>query len=135
VRLPTVFSNNRGFTLIELVVAFGILMVGMLGLMESINIAMAHNLRNSLRQEAVQIGDQQLNAARALAFADVVTQTTPVAVTRNIRSISKSFTSQRTVTDLPAGGTPTSKQVQVTVTWQFKGVTYTHIVNTVITAN
>ena len=134
-RLPTVFSNNKGFTLIELVVAFGILMVGMLGLMEAVSVAMAHNLRNSLRQEAIQIGDQQLNAARALAFADVVTQTTPVTATRNIRSISKPFSYQRTVTDLPAGGTPTSKQVQVMVTWQFKGVTYTHIVNTVLAAN
>lgn len=134
-RLPTAISGRGGFTLIELVVAIAILMVGMLGLMEAVNASMAHNLRNSLRQEAVQIGDQKLNEARGIAFANITSHTEPRAASRNIRSVSKPFNYLRLVTNLPAGGTPTSKQVQITVTWQLKGVTYTHVVNTVVAAN
>lgn len=135
-RLPTAILNRKGFTLVELVVAIAILMVGMMGLMEAINVATATNVRNVLRQEAVQLGDQKLNESRALAFDNITSHTALRTTTRTVRTISKPFSYQRTVTNLPTGAvTPTSKRVQVTVTWQFKGVTNTHIVNTVIAAN
>lgn len=130
--LPTVVLNKRGFTLVEVVVAVAILMVGLLGLLESINIATANNVRNSMRMEAVRIGDQQLNAARALPFDNITSHPTVRTTTAGLRSINKPFSYQRTVTNLPAGGSPTSKQILITVTWDFKGKTYTHMVNTMV---
>lgn len=55
----SVYSNNRsGFTLIEFCVAVLIMMVGLLGLLQAVNMATQHNLGNLLRNEAISVADE-----------------------------------------------------------------------------
>ena len=50
-------SSSSGFTLIEVMVAMVITLVGLLGLLQSVNLATEHNIKNALRDEAVQVGE------------------------------------------------------------------------------
>lgn len=125
-------SDNGGFTLVELMVAIAILMVGLMGLLQAVNVATSTNVANLVRNEAVRMGDQRLNESRSLPF-DRITSHPARTVTSLTRSISKPFEITRTVTNLPTNATPpTSKQVQIEVRWQYKGQTYLHTVNAVV---
>jgi type IV pilus assembly protein PilV len=55
---PLVYTNNRGFTLMEVLVAIVILSVGMLALLQTVNVALVHTSTNMLRDEAVQQADE-----------------------------------------------------------------------------
>jgi type IV pilus assembly protein PilV len=54
-------SQNKGFTLIEVLIAVVILMIGLLGLLHTVTIAVENNIANSLREEAVRIAGQRMN--------------------------------------------------------------------------
>lgn len=123
--VPTAFSNNHGFTLIEVLVAMVIMMVGLVGLLQSINIATEHNLRNYLRDEAVRIGNEKMRDDVTLPFAAITSNTGSFTMTRRVRTGTKAFAVKRTVTGLPAAA-PTSKKVDIEIRWAFKGNTYRH---------
>lgn len=114
----------QGFTLIEVLVAMVILMVGMLGLLVSINLALDTNLRNQYRQNAIAVAEQQLTDLKARPFADI-TGTRVSGVRVASRSTFKSFSVSRQVVDLAASASK-SKQISVRVWWRYKGVTYEH---------
>ncbi len=42
-------QNNRGFTLVELMMAILITVVGLMGLLQAVNLAMGYNLKSQLR--------------------------------------------------------------------------------------
>lgn len=118
---PALHAEN-GFTLIEFMVALVIFMVGMLGLLETVNVAYRHNLSNNLRNDAILMADQLMAAQRIRPFADISTTTLKSA------GFAK-FSSAKTVTDLTA----TSKSVSVLVSWHERGLTKNHSLTTVIT--
>lgn len=118
--------NNKGFTLVEVMVAFVILIVGLLALLQSVNIALIHNLRNQMREEAVQVASTAMNEMRAGAF-DAPIATTPYSVQSRIRGGNASYTVTRQKQALPSG----SIQYQVDVQWLVKGQTYNHAIATV----
>ena len=68
-------QNKSGFTLIELLVSMVIMLVGLLGLLQTVNIAMEYNLKNQMRNEVVRIGDEIMNGMRTQPF-DTVFQST-----------------------------------------------------------
>jgi len=49
-------KNSGAFTLAEVMVAILVMMIGMIGLLETINQSLQHNLRNQLRETALQVG-------------------------------------------------------------------------------
>lgn len=121
----------RGFTLIEFLIATVILTVGMLGLLQSINVAIEHNLGNVLRDEAVVLADERMMMKRAKAFAAIsTTVSSPPASTvdRTVRGISKNYSVQEIV-NMP---TSLSKELVVNVTWSHKSKTYSHSLSTIV---
>jgi type IV pilus assembly protein PilV len=102
-----------------------IMMVGLVGLLQSINIATEHNLRNYLRDEAVRIGNEKMRDDVTLPFAAITSNTGSFTMTRRVRTGTKAFAVKRTVTGLPAAA-PTSKKVDIEIRWAFKGNTYRH---------
>lgn len=124
--------NNKGFTLIEVVVAMLIMLVGLMGLLQAVSVATEHNLRNQLRDEAVRIADQHLRQYASISFTNLTSHTEPRSITRNFRSGSSTFTVLRTVTGLPTATSPTSKQVAIQVGWTYKQKPYSHQINTIV---
>ena len=66
-------NDNSGFTLIEFLAAIVILMVGLLGLMQSANVAISTSRQNQLRNEASLVADQFLAGELAKGFQNVST--------------------------------------------------------------
>lgn len=118
-------KNNNGFTLVEVLVAMVIMVIGLFGLLESVNVAMEHNLRNQLRDQAVYVGEKILNDMRGQAFDATFTNHTTIPM--SIRGVNKKFTVDTTTTSLGAD----SKQYEVIVKWTYKSRDYQNQVMTV----
>lgn len=115
------YRNNSGFTLIEFLVSIVILMVGLLGLLQSVNIALQYNTTTQLRNEAVVLGDLQMSNELAKPFDLVSTGTSSRSVQRTFFNGYKNFSVTRSGTDMT-----NSKQVNIQVSWKHKNNRYTH---------
>ena len=118
--------NNGGFTLIEVLVAIMIMTVGMLGLLQAVNVAMEHNLRNQMREQGVYVGAQVIKEMRGKPFGTVFTELTSIPM-KNLRGMSTKFDVERKAAKL---GDET-EQYDVTVKWTYKGRSYQNHVVTV----
>lgn len=119
-------QNNSGFTLVELLVAMVIMLVGLLGLLQSVNIAMEYNLKNQMRNEVVRVAQDAMNDMRSRAFNSVSSKTTTVA--SSLRNINRTYSVKRNVLFT---GTSSSRKYQVDVRWKYKNVSTTHSVMSV----
>lgn len=117
--------NNKGMSLLEVLIATLFLMVVSLALVQTSLLGFQENLRNSLREEAVRIADQRIGELRARAFTDALLNAGPpttATVTRNIRSFQKNYSVTTTITDL----TSDNKQITAQVDWTYKGSPFSH---------
>jgi type IV pilus assembly protein PilV len=126
VRQPISMQNELGFTLVELLVAMVIMMVGLLGLLQSVNIALEYNLKNQMRGEVVRVAQDAMNDMRSRAFDSVSSKTTTVPT--SLRNINRTYTVRRSVY---LTGSDVSRKYQVDVIWKYKNVSTTHSVMTV----
>ena len=110
-----------------------IMTVGMLGLLQAVNLAMETNLRNQLRDEAVNVGERVITELRSKGFDNIsyvlptsqIYAYAPLSIPSRIRGSSRQYTVQRNTRVLATDSTtPTTKQLEVIVTWDYKGVTY-----------
>lgn len=121
-------NNKNGFTLIEFLVAIVILMVGLLGMLQSINVAMDTNLQNVFRTEAVTIVEDRMMQKRAKAFDSLTTGTKISNVQSNIRGIMKNYSVWETISQ----PTNNSKQISIDISWSKKKNRYTHSAASVV---
>ena len=142
--VQTVIRDNRGITLIEILISFVLVTVTSLALIQSALVAMNTNVVNELRNEAVKGAEQRMNDLRSESFTASFTSPDLVqtggqlkkdpAVTRNIRATSCDFTPWRTVTDIdvdPVTGV-NLKQIYLTIRWTYRNINYQHSVSTVL---
>lgn len=123
-------QDNRGFTLTEVMVAIFITLVGLLALLQSVNVATEHNLKNHLRDEAVQVGETVMNSMMVRPIDTTFAEYTTVP--SRLRSRTGQYTVRRTFTNLPISATsPDAKLYTVRVAWAYKNMTSTHEVQTV----
>lgn len=118
---PISIRNESGFTLVELLVAMVIMLIGLLGLLQSVNIAMEYNLKNQMRNEVVRVGQDAMNDMRSRAFDAVSAKTTVVPTA--LRNFNRTYTVKRSVI---SAGSDVSRQYQVDVKWVYKNVSTTH---------
>ena len=114
-------NNRAGFTLVEFLVAILIMMVGLLGLLQTVNTSLSHNLANQLRNEAVAVADRQMSLEMAKGFDLVSTTAMSTYVSRPVLTGFRNFSVIRSGTSLS-----NSKQVNFEVRWSYKGVPYSH---------
>lgn len=118
-------DNKHGFTLVEFLVAIVILMVGMLGMLQAINVAMDKNLENVFRSEAIMMADERMMVVRVspsvLAFSTMTTA--------NIRGIFKNYSVIQTINQ----PTVKTREINIRVGWRKKNFTYSHSVSSLIT--
>lgn len=124
------FKNDTGFTLVEFLVAIVILMVGLLGLLQTVNFALQHNLNTQLRNEAVTVADNFMAREMAKSFDNVSTTTKNMSESRQILGGFKMYSVQRSGTLLT-----NSKMVNIRVWWKHKGSSYSHETSSVISKN
>jgi type IV pilus assembly protein PilV len=137
-------DKNHGFTLIELLVAVVILMIGLLGLLQTINLAMAKNLETVFRNEAYSVANEKMMEKTSKAFVSLSAGSIAVpkiagrVVRRNIRGIFKNYSVKDSVAQITAVGqvgVPASKKVDVTVSWNNKNVKYNHSVSSILSTS
>ncbi|MGA2150642.1 MAG: prepilin-type N-terminal cleavage/methylation domain-containing protein [Geobacteraceae bacterium] len=125
--MPRVRLSDNGFTLIEVVVSILILVVGMLGLLGTINVAIQHNMMNQLRNEATRVADAEMAREMGKGFNNVSTTPANFVRTRQFMLGSINFQVNR------AGNTlANSKWVSYTVTWGYKKAQYNTTISSVI---
>jgi type IV pilus assembly protein PilV len=127
-------NSRKGFTLIEFLVAIVILMVGLLGLLQTVNLAIVTNLENILRTDAVMLADERLMEQRAKTFNAISTNNRITYISRTTRGGFNNYSVRTTgtvvtTTDL---GEPRSKQVDINVSWRAKGKRFVHSVSSII---
>jgi len=122
-----VFKNEGGFTLIEFLVAIVILMVGMLALLQSVNLAIEHNLKSQIRNEATVLGDEQMHLELSKPFDLIQTSTSSATVQRNILKGFRNFSVVRT-----GASFSNSKQVNFTISWRDKNIRQVHETSSVV---
>jgi len=103
-------------------VALLIMIVGMVGLLQAIGIALEHNLRNQLREESVYAGEKYMNELRGKSFESYSASYTPFAYTSALRGRGMVYSVERSTANLSADGL--TKMLMVTVKWTFKRVEY-----------
>lgn len=118
-----VCRNSDGFTLIEFLVSIVILMVGLLGLLQTVNVALQYNMGSQMRNEAVSVGDSQMSLELAKPFDLISTGTSSRAVPRQILNGYKNYSVTRSGQDMTY-----SKQVTIEVRWVYKNQRLTHTV-------
>jgi type IV pilus assembly protein PilV len=120
--------NNRGFTLVEVMISMLVLLIGMLGSLVGVMAAADHNLANALRDEAVKIAQEQLENARTGQYALVVNGNIPVQ-----KQVRRTLYTFQVTTNVTSGGPSNSlKQVTVTVQWTFKNQNRSHLAETIV---
>lgn len=125
--------NNKGMTLVEVMIALVILLLVSLALMQTALLSIDSNMINLLRDEAVGIAESRMREIRSLPFTDPVLTATGGAYTnenipsKSIRNAQIQFTRERLVAVLNTD----NKQVIVRVTWNWKGNPYTHTISSI----
>jgi type IV pilus assembly protein PilV len=126
-------NKDRGFTLIEVMMAILILMVGMIGLLQAINLTMEVNLRNQVREEAVYVGEKVMNEMRGRGFDNISVAAIPsqscsyqtYQIPSRLRGINRTYDVTRSSRVLSiVDSKPATKELTVLVNWTYKGTTY-----------
>ena len=126
---PVQYSRSEsGFTLIELMVALLIMMIGLLALLQSVNIAIANNASNKKRADAIRLADQAMGQERIRPFANL--SAAPLSATKQAYA-GLGFVNYSIVEKVRSLASNT-KNVSITVSWREKGVRKEHTLTTVI---
>jgi prepilin-type N-terminal cleavage/methylation domain-containing protein len=135
-RQRLVLFNKKGVTLIEMMISLVILLIVSLALIKTQTLGLATNVKNQLRDEAVNIAEMRMNNLRSLPFNDTLIHadltatagTTEAAIRRNFRGFFIDFTPTRTITNISTD----AKQITVTVSWSYMGQASSHGVMTIM---
>jgi len=122
-------SDNQGFTLIEFLIATVVLMIGLLGMLQGINVAMDKNVQNMLRSEAMTVADERMMLKRGKAFDAISTNTSYSYLQRYSRGVFKNYSVQ----EIGSLATSSSKEIRITVAWKYRKLRYTHVVSSFVT--
>ena len=120
--------NDNGFTLIEFMVAVLILMVGLLGLLQTVNMSISNNMVTQLRNEGVVAADQELGRQIAKGYDNVSTGHASYVLSRKVFNGYRNYSVVRDGAEFS-----NSRQVKITVSWKYKNTPYSHDASSVIT--
>jgi len=125
-------DNCSGFTLIEFLVAIVILMVGMLGMLQCINVASDKNLETTFRNEAIMLADERMMRKRSAGFkifSGVDTTDVNNGFSQlNVRGILKNYSVSETIQK----ATNNSQQIIINVSWKKRNNRYSHSISSFV---
>jgi len=131
--------NKRGVSLVEVLIALVISLLVFLAVMQTAIVGIDANMRNVLRDEAVNIAEMRLREARSVPFAALETGNAVVVdvVNRDVRKINNFQFTVNTRVDEIDGDQDTDtddgdiRRAVVTVNWQWKGQNFRHTATTI----
>ncbi len=124
----TLILNSKAFTLVEVMVAVIILTVGLLGMLQVINLAVVTNLQNDARNQAVLIAEERMARERSLPFENI---TATGEKSLNVGIPMRGVPTNYSVT-LGVQNVGNSKKIDVGVRWTVKGLNHEHAISTMV---
>lgn len=121
-----VIQDKRGFTLIEIMISFIVILITMLGLLNLTAQVTAVSVKNTIRDEGIKVAEEIMTQQRALPYDNIVTNT-PANITRNLRNFSVTYSPTVSVTPYA-----NAKTIDVTVRWQYRGTPYSHTISSFV---
>jgi len=130
--MPIARSRDSGFTLVEAMVAIVMLFISMMAILWALSMAVQHNMQNLMMDEAVKIGNQQMNTLRDAGFAALATNNVGISATRTFRNTNIVYNVTWSVQNL---STSNSRAVQVMVRWVWKNVNHQHAISSIVSVD
>lgn len=125
-----VMQSEKGFTLIEMLIAMVVFSLIMLGALQSLVTTYRHGTLSTIRNEAVDIAEEISNTQRNVPYGNLVGTPATQTIIRQIAGGSIQFT----VTQVITVEIPNVKSIRITVAWSSYGQNYTHV-TTIIVGN
>ncbi len=123
-----IHKGNKGFTIIEALVALAITAILLLGLLSALIMTYEYSVRNILRDEAVKIANEYAEKYRNVDFSSIPSNRTET-ITRKFKNKTISYTLSVTSSDVVPNKV---KRVVISVNWSYKGKSYTHSIETFV---
>jgi len=118
-------KNNKAFSLVELLVALVIIMISMMALMKTSIFVIKNNLRNEIRNTAVEILSNHISDLVGMNYDNITTDN--LTVTKKIRSFNETFKIMDVVID-----NNSVKYIHSTIKWVYLGKPYKYATDTVV---
>ena len=130
--METVNQRNRGFTLVEVLVAILILFISMMAVLHALGLSVEHNMKNIIMDEAVRISEQRMNELRNEPITTLTSSTpsTQLTISRNFRNITIDYNVNWIVENLSAD----SRAIQVLVQWRWKNIDHQHTATSIVSS-
>jgi len=122
-------QKNKGFTLVEVLVAIAFLTISMLAVLHALGLSVEHNMKNIIMDEAVLIAEQKMNELRNTPIASL-TSSTQSPLLRTFRNITISYNVNWIVQNFSAD----SRTIQVLVQWRWKNIDHQHSATSVVSS-
>lgn len=124
--------NNRGFTLVEVLVAVVFLTISMLAVLHALGLSVEHNMKNIIMDEAVRISEQRMNELRNTPITSLVNSTpsTQLTISRNFRNTVINYSVDWIIESLSAD----SRTIQVLVQWKWKKIDHQHTATSIVSS-
>ena len=122
-------SNSGGFTLIEMLMAMLVMTVGLLGLLQSVNIAYEQSRRNKVREIAVLVAEEQMNDWRRLSFPNMTAgrfADSSSFIDKTMSGAPMRFTILRRNDAMGSGPSGNYRRLKVEVEWRLKDQLLNH---------
>jgi prepilin-type N-terminal cleavage/methylation domain-containing protein len=127
-----VIKKDKGFTLIEVLVAIVILFISMMAVLHALGLSVEHNMKNIIMDEAIRISEQRMNELRNEPITSLASSTplTQIIIVRGIRNTSITYTVDWIVENLSAD----SRAIQVLVQWRWKNIDHQHTATSIVSS-
>ncbi|HTP64357.1 MAG TPA: prepilin-type N-terminal cleavage/methylation domain-containing protein [Geobacteraceae bacterium] len=128
---PTSILNSKAFTMLEVLVAIVIMTVGLLGMLQAINLAISSNLQNDMRNQAVLIAEDRMAQVKSMPFDNITASVPPVQKSVKAVAPMRNFFANYSVT-LRVENVGYSKKIDVGVRWRCKSNSYEHVITSMV---
>ena len=126
---PTNVKLNNGFTLVELLVSIVIIAICVIGLMSLSTVIMRNNVKNEIRNKAVEVLTNYVDNITNQDFGDITVGNFTDIDNVTIRSFSATYTISGNVTSPSTD----EKDINATISWTYRGKNYSYNIETVVT--